>query len=179
MENTCKMAKFQIDDTWKNKTPPLFWEIGSWKSSHDTLHKGLSVNFSHNIRICYWILISKTARRGQLKKTGPLSILEGGDVVDNLYKLKHPHSALISARRRMSICPTVLLFELTTRHIPWSVSMWSLFSASAKGAGDCRIEAWQPVPFHFYNVPLSLPWCFFATPWRATDILPFLRHACS
>jgi hypothetical protein len=26
-----------------------------------------------------------------------------------------------------------------------------------KGGGDCRIEAWQPVPFHFYNGSLSLP----------------------
>jgi anaerobic selenocysteine-containing dehydrogenase len=40
-----------------------------------------------------------------------------GDVVDKLYKLKHPYSALISARHRMSICLTVLLFPLTTRHI--------------------------------------------------------------
>jgi len=40
-----------------------------------------------------------------------------GDVVDKLYKLKHPRSALMSMRHRMSRCPTVLLFQLTTRHI--------------------------------------------------------------
>jgi hypothetical protein len=34
--------------------------------------------------------------------------------------------------------------------------MRSLFSASATGGGDCRIEAWQPVPFHFYNVSIAL-----------------------
>ena len=44
-------------------------------------------------------------------------VLNVGDVVDNLYKLKHSHCALISVRHRMSICPTVLLFQLTTRHI--------------------------------------------------------------
>ena len=42
---------------------------------------------------------------------------EKRDVVDKLYKLKHLYSAAVSARHRMSICPTVLLFQLMTRRI--------------------------------------------------------------
>ena len=40
-----------------------------------------------------------------------------GDVVDKLYKTTHAYCALVSAPRRMSICPAVLLFRPMTRHI--------------------------------------------------------------
>lgn len=84
--------------------------------------------------------------------------LWGYNVVDKAYKFKHLYSALISARHRISICPIVLLFQLTKSHNHWSVSRRSPFLISAKEAGDCRIKVWQPSPFHL-AIPRAITWC--------------------